>query len=132
MSRLLLITHGDIGQSLLGQAEAVLGPLNLPVEVLSIPVGGDLQAAREAGSALLVARRRDTVLVTDIFGATPSNIARELAGDDVPVVHGLNLAMLLRAHCYAAYLPEKLAFMLVEGGRQSIFAGHEPPQDEHA
>ena len=132
MSRLILVTHGQIGQCLLDQAEAVIGKLNVCVELLPIPVGGDLDAARRTGSALLASGRRDTVLVTDIFGATPSNIARELAGDDVPVVHGLNLAMLLRAHCYAEHMPEKMAFMLVEGGRQAIFAGHEPPQDNHA
>lgn len=123
---LLIISHQQVGQTLLRQAEALLGPYPGRVAVIAVPPDADppevLRAARDhldtldSGEGVLV--------MTDIFGATPSNIAHQLgSGHRHVVVHGLNLAMLMRAHNYADQPLDPLAQRVVEGGHRSIFAG---------
>lgn len=50
-----------------------------------------------------VARRRPLLVLTDVFGATPCNIAQRLVeGRQARLVTGVNLPMLLRTVCYRA------------------------------
>ena len=60
-------------------------------------------------------------------GATPSNIAHGLnLNGRRTVVHGLNLAMLVRACNYQDCSLEELTEKMVEGGQRSIFSGTSP------
>lgn len=123
---LLLITHQDLGRAVLRQADKLVGGFSIPVRVLEVqpdddPTGRILEASGElarldAGDGVLV--------LTDLYGATPSNIAHALGGESVyVVVHGLNLAMLMRAHNYGDLSLDELVQKVLEGGRRAIFAG---------
>jgi len=102
---ILIITHGNIGKELLVTAETMLGSLPLKCEALSVsnscnPDNIIIDAQKicekiENGNGVLV--------LTDIFGSTPSNICKELKDRtelDIHVIAGINLPMLIRALNY--------------------------------
>jgi PTS system ascorbate-specific IIA component len=94
--------------------------LELPVRTLPIYPDTDPAICIEKARALVKSLdQTDGVLVlTDIFGATPANIAQQLLSDNVIVLHGLSLPMLFRIFNYPkATLPELL--------EKAIAAGHD-------
>ncbi|HEB66724.1 MAG TPA: PTS sugar transporter subunit IIA [Gammaproteobacteria bacterium] len=119
---LLIITHGDIGQSLLDTAVAVLGTCPLQTRTLSVPMASDTEAVEaEARRHVAELDRGDGVLVlTDLFGSTPSNIACRLRADRVAVVAGTNLPMLVRVLNYPELDLPSLVEKAVSGGQDGV------------
>jgi PTS system ascorbate-specific IIA component len=99
MIGVLIVTHGDIGTSLLQSASQILGGAQEQVATLSVWRADDLDdlvlRARELMESL---DSGDGVLVlTDIFGATPGNVVSRLLEDGrIEGVSGVSLPMLLR------------------------------------
>jgi PTS system ascorbate-specific IIA component len=99
MIGVLIVTHGDIGTSLLASANQILGGAQQQVATLSVWRADDIDdlvlRARELIEALDAG---DGVLVlTDIFGATPGNVVSRLLEDGrIEGVSGASLPMLLR------------------------------------
>jgi PTS system ascorbate-specific IIA component len=99
MIGVLIVTHGDIGTSLLTSANQILGGPQPQVSTLSVWRADDIDdlvlRARELLEGLDAG---DGVLVlTDIFGATPGNVVSRLLEDGrVEGVSGVSLPMLLR------------------------------------
>jgi mannose PTS system EIIA component len=99
MIGILIVTHGEIGKSLLESSAQILGARPLQVSTLSVWRQDDpddlVLRARElmdqidAGDGVLI--------LTDIFGATPGNVVSKLLQDGkVEGVSGVSLPMLLR------------------------------------
>ncbi len=99
MIGVLLISHGAIGETLLASAEAILGAKQARVATLGVSRSDDpdkvlararqLAAQLDDGAGLLV--------LTDMFGATPCNVAARLLADGrVEGVSGVSLPMLVR------------------------------------
>ena len=101
---ILLITHPGVGSSLLAVATALLRNLPLRVEAFEVPFDADpVQLLPAASAALRKVDGGDGVLVlTDLYGATPSNLAAQVARLGTPVrrVAALSLPMLLRVLNY--------------------------------
>lgn len=119
---ILLLTHPGVGSSLLHTAIRILGETSLSIRCLEVPAGGDVAAAISTARDLLAdLNSGDGVLIlTDIYGATPSNIACALTDDDgSAVVSGLNLPMLIRTFNY----PEDNLANLVERAREGATRG---------
>ncbi len=119
----LLITHDDVGDALLRTAVSVVGACPVNARVLSAPTGCDPdRVLNEAQSAVAALDAGAGVLVlTDVFGATPCNIACRLRREDrVRVVSGLNLPMLLRVLNYPRLPLEELEAKAVSGGRDGV------------
>jgi len=120
---ILLITHDNIGAVLLRTAIEVLGICPLSTSTLAAPSDCDpestLADARQAAQAL---DSGDGVLVlTDLYGATPSNIACRLhRSHEMRVVSGVNLPMLIRVLNYPDLDLEELQHKAVSGGRDGI------------
>ncbi len=101
---ILLITHPGIGSAILDVAGQLLRPLPLKAEAFEVPVGASPEALLPQASAAL--RRVDdgdgVLVLTDLYGATPSNLAAQLARLGTPVrrVASLSLPMLLRVMNY--------------------------------
>jgi PTS system ascorbate-specific IIA component len=121
---ILLITHPGIGSSLLNIATRIIGSSTLPVKCLEVPPDAPLEPVCErARSMLKVLDRGSGVLVmTDIYGATPHNIARSVAcgGTNMTVISGLNLPMLVRVFNYPGDDLDTLASKAAEGGSRGI------------
>lgn len=120
---ILLISHESLGQIILDTCVAALGPCPLDVQVLSVPLDADPDVlAQNAEGVLNTLNSGDGVLVlTDLCGATPANIACRLTRlENVIVVAGLNLPMLMRVFNYPELNLTDSAERAVDGGRQGV------------
>ncbi len=123
MAGILLVTHNGLGDSLVDCVRHVLGEVPPNLKVLSVLAGDDPQRKLVEGQALI--KQLDTgggvLILADVFGATPSNIGRQLChAERVMGVAGVNLPMLLRVVCSPAKTLPELAKIAVEGGRECI------------
>ena len=120
---LLLISHEGLGAALLECSRVALGRCPLPVRMLYASRDCDpakllkeaegLVAALDTGSGVLV--------LTDLYGATPCNIAARLvANPGIRVVSGMNLPMLIRVLNYPNLDLDTLADKAVTGGQDGV------------
>jgi len=120
---ILIITHDNVGTALLDNATATLGFCPLDAEVINVSRDCDTDKVTE-----LVRRHHqqlqqgDGVLIlTDIFGSTPSNIACTLKNESLTsVVAELNLPMLIRVLNYPNLSLPELVEKALSGGREGI------------
>ena len=129
MIGIFLITHGSLGESLVQCACHVLN--KRPPQIAQLGVSGQddpldaLPLARDMMK--LVDSGRGVLLLTDIFGATPSNIALKLLEPGrVEGVSGVSLPMLLRALNYREKDMETLVTKTVAGGRDGVMLMKSP------
>lgn len=123
MAGILLVTHNGLGDSFVDCVKHVLGEVPPNLKVLSVLAGDDPQLKLVEGQTLI--KQLDTgggvLILADVFGATPSNIGRQLChAERVIGVAGLNLPMLLRVVCSPDKPLPELAQTAVEGGRECI------------
>lgn len=122
---ILTITHGNVGKELVATAATTLGELPLMCETLSVANNSkpdkllleaqDICKKIDAGDGVLV--------LTDIFGSTPSNICTKLRNNtdiEVRVIAGLNLPMLIRTMNYPKLSLDKLAEKALSGAHDGI------------
>jgi len=121
---ILLISHSGIGSALVAAASTMLRNLPLQVEAFEVPFDGDPDHLLPlASSALRRVDGGDGVLVlTDLYGATPSNLAAKLARIGTPVrrVSGLSLPMLLRVLNYPELTIDALPAVAAAGARNGV------------
>ncbi|TDK27408.1 PTS fructose IIA subunit family protein [Luteimonas aestuarii] len=122
---ILLVTHPGIGSALVAVATAMLrGNLPLKVEAFEVPFDGQPDTLLPQASAAL--RRVDggqgVLILTDLYGATPSNLAAKLSriGTSSRRVSALNLPMLLRVLNYAELPLEELPAVAAAGARNGV------------
>ncbi len=123
MIGILLVTHNGLGDSFVDCVKHVLGEVPHNLKSLSVSAGDNPQKKSVEGQALI--KQLDTgsgvLILADVFGATPSNIARQLChAERVMGVAGVNLPMLLRVITYPITTLPELAKVAVEGGRGCI------------
>ncbi len=124
--RLLLITHNLIGQELIETATSILGDSCPPIGFISIPTSlepCDLGACADQvkGAIGELICDQGILILTDLFGATPANLAAYFAaGHKIKVVSGLNLPMLIRVLNYNEQGLDRLAAIAIEGARTGI------------
>ncbi|MEA9555295.1 PTS fructose IIA subunit family protein [Xanthomonas nasturtii] len=118
---ILLITHPGIGTALLNVATGLLRQLPLKTEAFDVPFDADLDALLpQASTAMRRVDSGDGVLVmTDLYGASPSNLASRLAKLGTPVrrVSALSLPMLLRVMNYPEQSLQELPATAAAGTR---------------
>lgn len=121
---ILLVTHAGIGTATIAVATALLRNLPLQVEAFEVPFDGDPDVLLPQASAAL--RRVDggcgVLVLTDLYGATPSNLAARLARLGTPVkrVSALSLPMLLRVLNYAELELDELPAVAAAGARNGV------------
>ena len=125
MIGLFLITHGSLGESLVQCASHVLGKRPPQLAQLglcgqdsptdSLPLARDMLRLVDSGDGVL--------LLTDICGATPANLARQLlVPGRVEGLAGVSLPMLLRALTYRDKDMATLRAKAVAGGRDGVLS----------
>lgn len=124
----LLLTHSGVGPGLLGAARGVMGPLPLRTAAVEAGFGEECDnVVRRAGAAIRELEQGAGVLVlTDLYGATPSNVAAKLAnlGCRMRRVSGVNLPMLLRVMNYAEQDLDELVATATTGARNGVVIDH--------
>ena len=121
---ILLVTHPGIGSALVTVATRLLRTLPLPIETLEVPFDGDPDELLPQASASLrkVDGGEGVLVLTDLYGATPSNLAAQLARLGTPVrrVSALSLPMLLRVMNYAELTLDELPAIAAAGARNGV------------
>ena len=124
MIGILLITHGSFGEALVQNACHVLNKRPVQVNQLGVSAQDDpLDLLPLALQMLDLVDNGDGVLIlTDIFGASPANLAIKLLDPGrVEGLTGVNLPMLLRALTYRDKGMEILLQRARDGGREGVF-----------
>ena len=124
---LVLVTHGQIGRSLVDVAEFILDQSLESVVFVSFRQSAmDHTGGAEIRNAIEQADQGQGVLVmTDIGGASPfNNVSRVLGDLPAEMVNGLNLAMLIRAWNYRQQPAHRLAILAAEGAIRDIREFH--------
>jgi mannose PTS system EIIA component len=128
---IVVVTHGQLATELVNSAEMIVG--DLP-HFASVSIGWheDVDHAREEIHAAIVRvgasaggtqdEPADVLVLTDLFGGTPANLAVTFVSDHVEVITGVNLPMLLKlARPQKAENLASLAREMWEHGRNAIW-----------
>jgi mannose PTS system EIIA component len=133
MAGILIIAHAPFATALRDCVAHIYG--GLPARIGAIDVSPDcdpVQVVQQAHAEIDRLREENGALVlTDMFGATPANIAGRLASmPEVRVLAGVNLPMLVRAVCYRATPLDTLVDKALAGaskGIQAVGPATQPP-----
>ena len=131
----VIVTPGHLAGELLAAAEMIVGPIS-HIAAVSIGWHDDVDAARDEVQRAItrVSKERGVLLLTDMFGGTPTNIASMfLEEGSVEVITGTNLPMVIKlATASAEDSMAEVARKICDQGRQGIYlAGAllaEPPK----
>jgi len=124
MIGILIIAHGNLGDSLINCMTHLLG--KRPDGITSLQVTGTDDARSLLPTAQRLAAAVDqgegVLVITDIFGSTPSNLAcRLLVPGRVEGVAGANVPMLVRAVTYRSRGMDVMLKRVVSGGCEGVF-----------
>jgi len=120
MPGLMIIAHAPLASSLKSVAEHTFPDCSRVLEALDVPPDMPLDEV-EARAREMLARVRspEALIFTDVFGATPCNVAQRLAdGVRVKVVTGVNVPMVWRSLCYAGESLDNLVVKALTGATQ--------------
>ncbi len=120
----VIVTHGHLAGELLAAAEMIVGPIS-HIAAVSIGWHDDVEAARNEVQRAIssVSQGGGVLLLTDMFGGTPTNIASMfLEEGSVEVVTGVNLPMVIKlATGTAEDSLAEIARKICDQGRQGIY-----------
>jgi PTS system ascorbate-specific IIA component len=123
MIGILIISHGNLGDSLIHCANHVLGGRSPHLTGLSITVRDDPDAAADKALGLIkqLDQGEGVLILCDICGATPCNVASRLINPGrVECLAGVNLPMLVRALTYRTESLTVAAEKALAGGRDGV------------
>ena len=130
MVGIVIVAHTPVASAMLGFAEHAFGVVPERVRAVDIPPYEDTKASfdRVLKAAYGVNTGQGVLILTDVMGATPANVASKLealgplSGLDAPVIvlAGLNLPMLMRCISHRGESIEDLAHKALQGGQNGI------------
>jgi len=120
----VIVSHGQVANELLSAAETVVGELG-NIAAVSIGWHDDVETAKHEIERAIkqVSQGRGVLLLTDMFGGTPTNISAMFIKDkEVELVTGVNLPMVLKlATTNGDTTLSEVAKAVEEQGKQSIY-----------
>ena len=129
----VILSHGQLAAGLLAAAEIVVGELPF-ITAVSIGWHDDVETARDEISRAIkqVSQGKGVLILTDMFGGAPTNIAAMFLGAEVEILTGVNLPMVVRLGRQSenATLKE-VAQQVLQQGREEIYLAGElllPPK----
>lgn len=138
MIGIVIAAHGEVGPALLRAAEGIVGPME-GVEAITFGYGEAPSDARDriAGAVCRSDLGKGVIILTDMFGGTPTNVSLVLLERGrVEVLTGMNLPILLKANAARSEmeLGELALFLRDYGARNIVLAseiwGGRPPRCE--
>lgn len=125
MSKVLLLSHGDLAREIWATSNMVLGEMS-GVEYLTLPLGTDLNRYEQDIRHKIEGAEDGLLILTDIFGGTPFITASRVFAsledkDQVEIVTGMNLAMAIQVFNFVGNMPVKeLKKIAVTAGTEGI------------
>jgi mannose PTS system EIIA component len=122
MPGLMIIAHAPLATSLKSVAEHAFPDCSQTLEAFDVPPDMPSEQVEALAREMLARVRNPEALVfTDVFGATPCNVAQRLGdGAQVRVIAGVNVPMLWRALHYAGQPLEALIGLAMAGATQGV------------
>lgn len=122
MPGLLIIAHAPLASSLKAVAQHTFPDCGSKLEALDVSPEDSIEEIELRARALIAkVSNPDALIFTDVFGATPCNVAQRLAdGVHVKVIAGVNVPMLWRSLCYADESLEAVVARAVAGATQGV------------
>ena len=124
----VIVSHGQVANELLSAAETIIGSFK-HITAVSIGWHDDVEAAKNEIRRAVerVSEGGGVLLMTDMFGGTPTNIASMfLQRGEVEVVTGVNLPMVIKLAGLDPGVPlEEVARLVRDQGRQGIYLAGE-------
>ena len=132
MIGILIISHGDLGDSLIHCANHVMGEKPKYLMHFSVTIQDDPDVAISKALKLLkqIDRGDGVLILSDICGATPCNIANRLVSPGrVECLAGVNLSMLVRALTYRNEPLVAVVEKALTGGKEGVMRIYSRPSD---
>ena len=124
---ILIVSHNQIGTELINTARQMLSSTPLPTKVISIEINDKPEQIKQQFDTELqgLDQGNGILILTDMFGSTPSNIACAVSDRDyIRFVSGLNLPMLIRVLNYPNLKLDDLEQKALSGGREGVVRCH--------
>ena len=124
MIGIVVVTHGGIAEELVNATRTIVGEDVPAIAAVSIAWADDVTAAREAiERGLREVGGGEALVLTDMFGGTPTNLSLPYLSSSVEIVTGVNLPMVLK--CAALQKSGKpvveIAHVAKDRGQRSIY-----------
>ena len=124
---IVIVTHGQTGQSLVDDAEFILGQSLGSIRCIQFNQSGEQPAAGDDIKQVIAEsdHGEGVLILTDLVGASPANLVTGLLEEyHAAMVTGINLAMLIRVWNYRDTPLESLAHKAEQGGKRGIETFH--------
>jgi mannose PTS system EIIA component len=127
MVGILVVAHGNLAESLIETAELIVGHID-GVKACSFCQGSDVEKLRKMlkNSIKEVNNGDGVIILTDMFGGTPSNISLSFLEEKIEVITGVNLPMLIGAITKRESRSiGEIAQLLKDSGKSNIYIASE-------
>lgn len=124
----VIVSHGKLANELVAAAETVIGKLE-HIQAVSIGWNDNVESAKEEISRAIkkVSGGGGVLLLTDMFGGTPTNISAMFIGDDdIEIITGVNLPMVIKlASQSREFSLAEMAKEVEDQGKNAIYRASE-------
>lgn len=125
MIGIVVVTHGQLAGELVNAARTIVGDIPA-IAAVSIGWADDVAVARDAlVQALAEVGGGPTLILTDMFGGTPTNVSLPFLSPLVEIVTGVNLPMLIKLSSLREGELLEVARVIREQGKGAIFVASE-------
>jgi len=125
MIGIVVVTHGRLAEELVNAAKMIAGEIPA-ISAVSIGWSDDMAAATQAITrAIAEVGSSATLILTDMFGGTPTNLSLPYLSEKVEIVTGVNLPMLIKALSLREGALVEVARAVREQGKGAIYVASE-------
>jgi len=125
MIGIVVVTHGALAGELVNAARTIVGDIPR-IAAVSIGWSDDVSAAREAiARALEDVGGEGSLILTDMFGGTPTNVSLPFLSPRVEIVTGVNLPMLIKLTSLRDGALAEVARLVRDQGKDAIYVASE-------
>jgi PTS system mannose-specific IIA component len=124
MISIVVVTHGQLAEELVNAARTIHGELP---GIVAVPLGwgDDAATATSAIGRAIAGTGGDTLVLTDMFGGTPTNLSLPYLSAQVEIVTGVNLPMIIKAATLREGPLEEVARAVRDQGKGAIYVASE-------
>jgi PTS system mannose-specific IIA component len=124
MISIVVVTHGQLAEELVNAARTIHGELP---GIVAVPLGwgDDAATATSAIGRAIVGTGGDTLVLTDMFGGTPTNLSLPYLSAQVEIVTGVNLPMIIKAASLREGPLTEVARAVRDQGKGAIYVASE-------
>jgi PTS system mannose-specific IIA component len=125
MIGIVVVTHGRVAEELVNAARTIVG--DIPA-IVAVSIGweddpAEANAAIEKG--LEDVGRGEALILTDMFGGTPTNLSLPYLSSEVEIITGVNLPMLIKATALRGGVLPHVAREIRDQGKDAIYVASE-------